>query len=46
MDRLGRLPVTGDIVEEEGWRLRVTSTDGRRVHEVELSPTPAPIDGE
>ena len=45
MDRLGRLPVTGDIVEEEGWRLRVTSTDGRRVHEVELSPTPAPIDG-
>ena len=44
MDRLGRLPVTGDIVEEEGWRLRVTSTDGRRVREVELSPTPA--DGE
>jgi len=39
MDRLGRLPVTGDIVEEEGWRLRVTSTQGRRVREVELSPT-------
>jgi CBS domain containing-hemolysin-like protein len=40
MDRLGRLPVTGDVVEEQGWRLRVTSTDGRRVREVELSPTP------
>lgn len=45
MDRLGRLPVTGDVVEEEGWRLRVTSTDGRRIREVELSPTEAPTDG-
>lgn len=44
MDRLGRLPVTGDIVEEEGWQLRVASTDGRRVREVELSPMPR--DGE
>ena len=40
MDRLGRLPVAGDIVEEEGWRIRVASTDGRRVREVELIPTP------
>lgn len=40
MDRLGRLPVTGDVVDEEGWRLRVTSTDGRRVREVELTPAP------
>lgn len=40
MDRLGRLPVTGDVVTEEGWRLRVTSTDGRRVREVELTPAP------
>lgn len=39
MDRLGRLPVSGDVVEEGGWRLRVTSTDGRRVREVELSPS-------
>ena len=38
MDRLGRLPETGDVVEEEGWRLRVTRTDGRRVREVELTP--------
>lgn len=38
MDRLGRLPRPGDVVEEEGWKLRVTSTDGRRVSEVELSP--------
>jgi len=38
MDRLGRLPVTGDVVEEAGWSLRVTRTDGRRVREVELTP--------
>jgi CBS domain containing-hemolysin-like protein len=46
MDRLGRLPVTGDVVEEEGWRLRVTRTDGRRVREIELSPAPDPTQGE
>ncbi|MFP3881441.1 MAG: hemolysin family protein [Actinomycetota bacterium] len=40
MDRLGRLPVTGDMIEEGGWTLRVTSTDGRRVREVELIPSP------
>ena len=40
MDRLGRLPVTGDVVEEEGWILRVIRTDGRRVREVELTPVP------
>lgn len=39
MDRLGRLPVTGDVIEEPGWTLKVTSTDGRRVREVELTPT-------
>ena len=38
MDRLGRLPAVGDTVEEEGWRLRVVSTDGRRVRRVELTP--------
>jgi CBS domain containing-hemolysin-like protein len=46
MDRLGRLPVTGDVVEEEGWRLRVTRTDGRRIREIELSPSPTSPDGE
>jgi CBS domain containing-hemolysin-like protein len=40
MDRLGRLPVTGDVIEEMGWTLKVTSTDGRRVREVELTPMP------
>ena len=38
MDRLGRLPVTGDIIEEQGWSIRVIRTDGRRVREVELTP--------
>lgn len=38
MDRLGRLPVTGDVVDEGGWTLRVTKTDGRRIREVELYP--------
>lgn len=38
MDRLGRLPNRGDTIEEEGWRLRVLSTDGRRVRNVELTP--------
>jgi CBS domain containing-hemolysin-like protein len=37
MDRLGRLPATGDVVEEGGWRLEVTRTDGRRVREVVLT---------
>ena len=37
MDRLGRMPVVGDVVEEEGWKLRVTSIEGRRVQEVELT---------
>ncbi|HEU4320537.1 MAG TPA: hemolysin family protein [Acidimicrobiia bacterium] len=39
MDRLGRLPVAGDVIEEEGWKLVVTRTDGRRVREVELTPS-------
>lgn len=38
MDRLGRLPIVGDSVEVDGWNLRVTRTDGRRVREVELTP--------
>jgi CBS domain containing-hemolysin-like protein len=37
MDRLGRLPSDGDMVEEGGWRLRVARTDGRRVRDVELT---------
>jgi CBS domain containing-hemolysin-like protein len=38
MDRLGRLPSRGDTIEAEGWSLRVVSTDGRRVRNVELRP--------
>jgi CBS domain containing-hemolysin-like protein len=37
MDRLGRLPLEGDVVEEGGWMLRVAKTDGRRVRDVELT---------
>jgi CBS domain containing-hemolysin-like protein len=38
MDRLGRLPRRGDVVEDTGWRLTVRRTDGRRVGEVEITP--------
>ena len=37
MDRLGRLPRRGDVVEESGWRLKVGRTEGRRVGEVEIT---------
>jgi CBS domain containing-hemolysin-like protein len=42
MERLGRLPRRGDIVEDEAWALRVLSTDGRRVREVEVSTREGP----
>jgi CBS domain containing-hemolysin-like protein len=38
MDRLGRLPRRGDVIEDEGWKLRVRSIEGRRVGEVEITP--------
>jgi CBS domain containing-hemolysin-like protein len=34
MDRLGRIPVEGDAVEWEGWELRVSEMDRRRVAKV------------
>jgi len=37
MERLGRLPRRGDVIEDQGWRLRVRSTEGRRVGEVEIT---------
>jgi CBS domain containing-hemolysin-like protein len=37
MDRLGRLPRRGDMVEDDGWRLRVLSVEGRRVGQVEIT---------
>jgi CBS domain containing-hemolysin-like protein len=39
MDRLGRLPRRGDVVEDIGWRLKVRTTQGRRVGEVEITAT-------
>jgi CBS domain containing-hemolysin-like protein len=39
MERLGRLPRRGDVIEDQGWRLRVRSTEGRRVGEVEITAT-------
>ena len=39
---LGRLPRRGDVIEDQGWKLRVRSTEGRRVGEVEITP----VDGE
>jgi CBS domain containing-hemolysin-like protein len=38
MERLGRLPRRGDVIEDLGWRLKVRSTDGRRVGQVEIMP--------
>ncbi len=37
MDRLGRVPRRGDVIEDTGWRLKVRSTEGRRVGEVEIT---------
>ena len=39
MDRLGRVPRRGDLIEDQGWRLRVRSILGRRVGEVEITPS-------
>jgi CBS domain containing-hemolysin-like protein len=37
MDRLGRLPRPGDEIEDDAWRMRVLTTDRRRVGEVEVT---------
>jgi CBS domain containing-hemolysin-like protein len=37
MDRLGRLPQRGDVIEDGKWRVEVLSTEGRRVGEVEIT---------
>jgi CBS domain containing-hemolysin-like protein len=37
MERLGRLPRRGDVIEDTGWRMKVRRTDGRRVGEVEIT---------
>lgn len=35
---LGRMPVTGDVMEWEGWRLEVVDLDGKRIDKVLASP--------
>jgi CBS domain containing-hemolysin-like protein len=42
MARLGRLPKKGDTVEVDGWVLRVTALDGRRVDRVTVEARPEP----
>ena len=36
MDRIGRIPETGDRVDDERWTMRVRRMDGRRVSEVDV----------
>ena len=36
MDRLGRIPRRGDLVKDDTWELRVRSTSGRRVGQVNI----------
>jgi CBS domain containing-hemolysin-like protein len=37
MDRLGRIPRPGDVVDEDGWRIRVSRMEGHRVREVRIT---------
>jgi putative hemolysin len=37
MARLGKLPIVGDEVRVDGWRLTVAELDGRRVSRVGLA---------
>jgi CBS domain containing-hemolysin-like protein len=36
MQRLERVPVTGDVIEENGFRFSITSVEGSRVQEAEI----------
>jgi len=44
-DRLGRLPRTGDSIEQDGWRITVEATRGTRVLLVALEPVGQPSTG-
>ena len=46
MARLGRMPERGDVVELDGWTLKVTELDGRRVDRVALDRVTADEDAE
>jgi putative hemolysin len=37
--RLGRIPVAGDSIEVQGWRLEVVDMEGRRVGKLLAMPT-------
>ena len=40
MTRLGRVPLVGDVVEVEGWRIQVTGMARRRVDRLRFVPDP------
>jgi len=42
---LGRLPVTADHVDWEGWRFEVVDLDGKRVDKVLVARGPEPVEG-
>ncbi len=39
LDRLGRIPATGERVDIEGWRFEIVDLDGRRIDKVLVSRT-------
>ena len=42
-DRLGKIPVPGDEIREDGFLVSVLTTTGRRIRKVKISKVPAPI---
>jgi CBS domain containing-hemolysin-like protein len=42
--RLGHVPVQGETVELDGWRLRVLSLEGRRIKQVRADRLPPPVE--
>jgi putative hemolysin len=43
MLQVGRVPVTGDSFETEGYKFEVVDMDGKRVDKVLVSKLPTPI---
>ena len=41
--RLGKIPAVGDVVSENGLRLQVITTTGRRIKRVRVVPEPHPV---
>ena len=44
LDRLGHIPVCGEYVESDGFRIEVVAMDGYRIDEIKV--TPAEVDGQ